>query len=88
MLDTQNKKIIWKLSKRGIITNKGRSFVVTLAIILTTLVLTAVFSIGISYYESYQKQKLQSAGMDYDGEINSPSKEQVERLCSIKKIPL
>lgn len=78
MFEIQNRRIIRKLSSRSIKENKGRSLFVVFAIILTTYVLTTIFSIGISYLQSHQRQKLQTAGMDIDAEMNSPTKDQVE----------
>ena len=86
MFDTQNQNIVRKISKRSIAINKGRNIVIIFAIVLTTIVLTSIFSIGISYYESYQKQKLQSVGMDYDGEINRPSQEQVRIANELEEV--
>lgn len=83
MFETQNKRIIQKLSFKSIKENKARSIFIVFSIILTTYVLTTIFSIGVSYYKSYQSQKLQSAGMDVDAELSIPTDEQIEKAKQI-----
>jgi putative ABC transport system permease protein len=86
MFETQNKQIIRKLSLKSIKANKTRSIFIVFAIILTTYVLTTIFSIGVSYYQSYQSQKLRSAGMDADAELSIPTDEQIEKAKQIEDV--
>ena len=57
MFPTDNKVVIKKLTVRTIKANKVRNIFVITAIALTALLLSTIFSIGISGTESIQLQK-------------------------------
>ena len=57
-LENNNKEIIKKITKRTIKSNKVRNIFVILAIILTTFMISSVFSIGVSFVKNYKIMNL------------------------------
>ena len=60
--------------------NKQRNVFVTIALFLTAFMITSVFSLGCSYFETYQMQQIRAMGTTADVAITSLSEEQYEEL--------
>ncbi|AEY65813.1 FtsX-like permease family protein [Clostridium sp. BNL1100] len=80
MFPTDNKLVIKKLTVRTIKANKVRNIFVITAIALTALLLSTIFSIGISGTESIQLQKIRTMGTIEHGGLTFPTDEQVKKL--------
>jgi len=78
MIRVENKKIIADLSKRNYKANKSRNRFIIITILLTTCMLSTVFSVGISYYQSYGKQAKMLEGISYDAILTMPTVQQEE----------
>ena len=91
MFPNNNKKAIAKLTSRSLRNNKTRNRFVILAIVLTTLLITSVFSIGMSFLKSMENQQLKMMGTLAHGALTLPTDEQVkqlEQLDYVKKVGL
>lgn len=80
LFGNNNRTAIKRLAKRDFHSNKQRNFFVTLALFLTAFMITSVFSLGCSYFETFQIQQIRSMGTTADVAITNLSKEQYEEL--------
>src|SRR6056297_3815725 len=64
MIKVKNKKIINYLTFKSFKSNKARNFIAVIAISLTTILFTSLFTIGIGMIESFQNQTLRQSGGD------------------------
>ena len=62
MLKVQNKKVISRLSKRTLVAKKKKNIVIVLAIMLTAMMFTALFSVAGAMNESFQEATMRQAG--------------------------
>lgn len=62
MLKVKNQKVIKKISTRSLLANKKKNLIAVMAIILTCIMFTAVFSIGGSIIESMQESTFRQVG--------------------------
>ncbi len=83
---TDNRLVIKKLTVRTIKANKIRNIFVITAIALTALLLSTIFSIGISGTESIQLQKIRTMGTIEHVGLTFPTTEQVKKLKSLDYI--
>lgn len=91
MFPNNNRKVIAKLTSRSLQNNKTRNRFAILAIVLTTLLITSVFSIGMSYLKSMENQQLKMMGTLGHAALTMPTDAQVkqlEQLDYIKEIGL
>ena len=56
--ENNNKEVIKKITNRSLKSNKTRNTFAILAIILTTFMISSVFSIGISFAKNYRTMNL------------------------------
>lgn len=80
MFPNNNKRVIAKLTNRSLQVNKTRNRFVILAIVLTTLLITSVFSIGMSYLKSMENQQLKMMGTLAHSALSHPTTEQIKQL--------
>ncbi|MCC0634726.1 hypothetical protein [Clostridioides sp. ES-S-0001-02] len=83
MLQNNNKEIIKKLSNRGFKTNKMRNIVSVLAIVLTTVLFTSLFTVGYSMLDAFNSYKAMEYGTKNHVQFQALSNRQIE---IIKKI--
>ena len=81
LFGNNNQGAIKRLAKRNYRANKQRNFFVTVALFLTAFMITSVFSLGCSYFETFQMQQIRAMGTTADVAITNLSKEQYEELC-------
>ena len=67
MLNVPNKGCIRRLGLRSMAAARTRNIVAVLAIALTTLLFTSLFTIAGSINASYQQENFRQAGGDYHG---------------------
>lgn len=75
-----NRKCIHKLSKRTLKKAKLRNTIAILAIALTGMLFTSVFTIFMSINKSFEEQNFRQAGSDFHGAFKDITKKQVEEL--------
>ncbi|MDY8095778.1 ABC transporter permease [Paenibacillus polymyxa] len=62
MIKVKNKRVIRNLSDKSLKTNKTRNIIAIIAIALTTLLFTSVFTMGIGAMESFQQATMRQVG--------------------------
>lgn len=80
MLNVANKKIIRKLSIRSFRSNKTRNIIALIAIALTTILFTSLFTVAISMNYSWQQQTMRMVGGSSHGGFKYLTEEQVNEL--------
>lgn len=81
--ENNNKEVIKKITKRSLKTNRVRNIFAVLAIVLTTFMISSIFSIGISFVKNYQTMKTRLGGTTADVSLDQPTSEQVKKLSSL-----
>jgi len=76
----QKNSVVQKLTRRVLAANRPRNIYVIAAIVLTTLLLSSVFSIGMSYLKSVKAQQLRLMGTTAHIAVTYPTDEQVAKL--------
>ena len=80
MFQVNNHKLIWKLTLKSLKMNPTRNKVAVIAIALTTILFSCIFSIGGTMIHSIQEESFrQSGGFDH-AVIKNITKEQIEEL--------
>lgn len=64
MIKVQNKKVINRLAFKSFRSSKTRNLMAIIAIALTTILFTSLFTVGIGMIESFQNQTLRQSGGD------------------------
>lgn len=80
MHKVKNKEVIRRLSNKSFRVNKLRNYIAVLAIVLTSMLFTALFSVGIGAVYTFQQQTARQAGGDSHGVFKDLTKEQYEKL--------
>lgn len=86
MFRVNNSKVITLLSKRAVKHNKVRNFVAVIAIILTTVLFTNVFTTGLSLVESMQLSTMRQVGTKAYGGFKFLTWEQYEKVKADPKV--
>ncbi len=80
MLNVANRKIIRKLSFRSFRSNRTRNIIALIAIALTTILFTSLFTVAISMNYSWQQQTMRMVGGSSHGGFKYLTEEQVNDL--------
>lgn len=83
MHTNRNKKAVNRVSIRMLKANKSRNFFAVIAIILTTFMITSVFSLGISYKENFDTFTIRQFGTTATISLPNPTAEQYKKLMSL-----
>ena len=75
-----NKKCITNLSKKSLRANKTRNRMAVAAIILTTVLFTALFTVGGTMLYSFEQETMRQVGGDMHGTFKYVTKEQIDKL--------
>ena len=80
MVKVSNRRCVRRLGLRSMGAARARNLIAVLAIALTTVLFTSLFTIAASINYSFQQQNFRQAGGDFHGTIKGISHEQVERF--------
>lgn len=80
LFGNNNNTAIKCLAKKSYRSNKRRNFIVIIALVLTAFMITSVFSLGCSYFETFQLQQIRSMGTTADVAITNITKSQAEEI--------
>ena len=80
MLNVNNKKAVRKLSDKSFKENKSRNIIAVLAIALTALLFTALFTVGSGMVENFQRQTMRQAGGDGMGVLKYITDEEYNNI--------
>ena len=75
--------VIQKLTRRSLKANKRRNFFLVMAIMLTTLLIGSVFSVGMSLVESVKMEQIHLAGTTAHAAVGHPTASQIEQLHNL-----
>ena len=80
MIRVANKKCISNLSRKSLAASKTRNIIAVLAIALTTILFTALFTIALSINDSFQESNFRQVGGFSHGGFKRLTKEQYLEL--------
>lgn len=80
MIATNNRKAVAHIARQSLKANLPRNMIIISAIVLTTLLLTSVFTMAFSLNESMQLTKMKTAGGDNHGSFKYLKPEEADRL--------
>lgn len=80
MIPVKNRKAITRLSQKSLAANRTRNSIAVSAIILTTILFTALFTILGGVLKSFELSNFRQAGGDFHGSFKYLTKEQLEEL--------
>lgn len=81
MIKVRNQKVISNLAYKSFLSNKVRNIIAVLAIALTTLLFTSLFSITGTIINSYQQATFRQVGGDFHGSFKDITKEELDILA-------
>lgn len=85
-MNVKNKKCIFRLSYRSLRAAKNRNIIAVIAIILTTILFTSLFTIALSLNDSYQTYSFRQIGGYSHGTFKDVTDEQADKLITHSKI--
>lgn len=85
-MNVKNQKCIFRLSYRSLCASKNRNIIAIIAIILTTILFTSLFTIALSLNESYQTYSFRQIGGYSHGTFKDVTDEQAGKLITHPKI--
>ncbi len=80
MLNVNSKKVIRRLSSRSFRANVSRNIIAVIAIVLTSILFTALFTVGSGMVENIQKQTMRQAGGDGMVHLKYITEDQFENI--------
>ena len=80
MRKVKNKKVIRRLSDRSFREARTRNIIAVIAIALTAMLFTTLFTLGIGTMENFQRETMRQSGGDNHGVIKNITREQYEKL--------
>lgn len=86
MLKNNNQKAVKLIAKRSMQSNRVRNIFAVIAVILTTLMLTSVFTIMISLGKNLNTAQLRMQGTCSSIFLNNPTDEQISKANGIKSV--
>lgn len=85
-MNVKNRKCISRLSRRALRASKKRNVIAVIAIILTTLLFTSLFTVALSMNSSYQSYTFRQIGGYNHGSFKEVSEEQIAAISAHPKI--
>ena len=79
----RNKGAIKKVEQGMMKANRIRNTFAVLAVVLTTFMITTVFSLGINYMQNMELSSVRTAGSNADVTLNAPTSEQEQQIRSL-----
>ena len=84
----RNKNAIKKVEKGMMKANRIRNTFAVLAVVLTTFMITTVFSLGINYMQNMELSGVRTAGTNTDVTLNAPTNEQEQQIRSLDYVKI
>lgn len=81
--ENNNKDIIKKITKRSLKANKIRNIFAVIAIVLTTFMISAIFTLAISYAKNYQIMNLRDQGTTATTFLANPTDKQIKEIKNL-----
>lgn len=77
-----NRAVVRRLSKRSFLSNKSRNIFALIAIVLTTVLITAVFTIGISLSDGMQQMLIHAYGRSTEVDFQYLTEDEAQRVAA------
>lgn len=82
-IENNNKNIIKKITKSSLKSNKTRNIFVVVAIILTTFMISSVFTLGMSFAKNYATMNLRDQGTTASTFLPNPTDKQIKEIMNL-----
>jgi len=82
-IENNNKNIIKKITKSSLKSNKTRNIFVVVAIILTTFMISSVFTLGMSFAKNYATMNLRDQGTTASTFLSNPTDKQIKEIMNL-----
>ena len=82
-IENNNKNIIKKITKSSLKSNKTRNIFVVVAIILTTFMISSVFTLGMSFAKNYATMNLRDQGTTTSTFLSNPTDKQIKEIMNL-----
>ena len=82
-IENNNKNIIKKITKSSLKSNKTRNIFVVVAIILTTFMISSVFTLGMSFAKNYAIMNLRDQGTTASTFLSNPTDKQIKEVIDL-----
>lgn len=81
MLANNNGKIITRMAKRSLVSNRKRNLILIMAIMLSSFMLFTILTVGATYFRMQKLQDIRLGGMDFDAYIYGGFTEEQMKIC-------
>lgn len=88
LFGNNNRAVIRRITKRELAANRKRNFFVVAAILLTAFMLTSIFSIGMSYYDTLAMREKRMQGSTSQMAFAAPTEEQLSKVYAFDYIDI
>ena len=85
-MNVKNRKCIWKLSWRSLWASRKRNIIAIIAIALTTLLFTSLFTIIMSINSSYENYTFRQVGGYCHGTFKEVTEKQIQKIAAHSNI--
>ncbi|MEW9078854.1 hypothetical protein [Terrisporobacter glycolicus] len=82
-IENNNKNIIKRITKSSLKSNKTKNIFVVVAIILTTFMISSVFTLGMSFAKNYATMNLRDQGTTASTFLPNPTNEQIKEIIGL-----
>lgn len=80
MLANNNQQVISRMAKRSLKSNRRRSLIMITAVVLSSFMMFAVMTVGVTYFKMQHMQNIRMHGADYDAIMYGVTEEQ-QKMC-------
>lgn len=87
LFGNNNRAIIKRLARRNFYRERQRNLFAIIALALTSFMIATTFSIGFSYFETYQMQQIRLMGTTANVGITNVTEDQLIEIEKIKPCP-
>ncbi|MEF2966759.1 FtsX-like permease family protein [Paenibacillus sp. M1] len=86
IMQTHNGRAVARLAHRSLRSNRMRSLIIVCAIVLTTLLITSVFTMAFSINRSMEQTQMRTAGSDFHGSFKYLTPDEADKLAEHSSI--
>lgn len=81
MLENNNGRVVTRMAKRSLKSNRRKNLIMTAAIVLSTFMLFCILTVGSTYFKMQKVQNIRMNGADYDAFIYGGFTEEQKEIC-------
>lgn len=83
MYENRNQSVLRRIGRGMMRANRTRNIFAVLSIVLTTFMITTIFTIGVNYVENMNLSTMRTAGTAANAFLNNPTPDQVNKIRSL-----